>query len=162
MGENGAPALPVTTAMLDLWRDSRQEFTLRLEGRSMLPVAAPGDRVTIQPLHNEQLRCGDIVALRQGETLVVHRLLGARSGDQGGVLYCQKGDNSPAWSWAEPDTVLGRVTAIHGMDRSLRLSRPPWTWINPLAGRLGRAGKLSHRLSRLLLVPLIRLGLRLS
>lgn len=176
MGENGAPALPVTTAVLELWRERRQEFTLRLEGRSMVPVAAPGDRITIQPLPPEQLHCGDIIALQQGETLVVHRFLMARTAKGGRRWCCQKGDNSPAWSWVPPESVLGRVTAIRGPDRSLHLLRRPWTRANPLAGRLGRVGvllagggrppgagslgSLSHRLNRGLAAPLIRLALR--
>lgn len=162
MGEKGAPGLPVTTAVLDLWRHSRQEFTLRLEGRSMVPVASPGDRVTIQPISTERLCCGDIIALHQGEKVVVHRLLMSRTAADGSRSCCQKGDNSRAWSWVPPETVLGRVTAIRSPEHTLLLLRRPWTWINPLAGRLGRLGMFTHRLSRLLLVPLIRLGLWLS
>jgi hypothetical protein len=124
--------------MLDLWRESRQDFTLRLEGRSMVPVAAPGDRLTIRPLEPRQLRCGDLIALRQGEALVVHRFLMARTAGDGGRRYCQKGDNSPAWSWVSPDALFGRVTAISTPRLVHDLSRRPWTWFNPLAGRLGR------------------------
>lgn len=154
---------PTRSALLELWREGRRPFILRLEGNSMNPVARSGDRVTIQPVAPEQLRRGDIVALHQGDAVVVHRLVMARTAGAGGSGaggYCQKGDNSPVWTRFGADAVLGRVTVIHGPDRLVQLSRRPWTWINPLAGRLGRLGMLSPRLGRVLLVPLIRLGLR--
>ncbi len=186
MGENDANRElrpPLKSAVLKLWRDGQREFTLRLEGRSMDPVALPGHRVTINPLSPGDLCCGDILALQQGETVVVHRFLMARTAGDGRRWYCQMGDNSPAWSWVLPDTVLGRVAAIDGPERSLHLSRRPWTWVNPLAGRLGKwrvllagggrrdgngfrdanprkPGHMAHRLKRSLMAPLIRLILR--
>jgi hypothetical protein len=149
---------PTRSALLELWREGRRPFILRLEGNSMSPVALSGDRVTIQPVTPEQLRSGDIVALHQGDAVVVHRLVMARTAGAGS--YCQKGDNSPIWTRVGANAVLGRVTVIHGPDRLVQLCRRPWTWINPLAGRLGRVGMLSPRLGRVLLVLLIRLGLR--
>lgn len=128
----------------------------------MLPLAAPGDRVEIRPSGTEELRVGDVVALQLGERLVVHRLLRFRAGPGGSRLLCQKGDNSPASSWVDSGLAIGRVAAVAGPRGTLNLYRAPWTWINPLAGRLGRAGLFSHRLARLLTVPLIRLGLLLS
>jgi hypothetical protein len=163
VGEDyGFPQLDRATisAVLELWKDGRRPFTLRLEGRSMVPLVRPDDRVTIQPVSPDLLRCGDLVAVQAGRNLVVHRFVQSRTGPDGIRRLCQKGDNSPAWSRVDPDAVLGRVTAIHGPERTLQMSCRPWIWINPLAGWLGRLGMLSHRLSRLLLVPLIRLGLR--
>lgn len=191
MGEDrGRTPLNQSTraAVLELWRDGRRPFTLRLEGGSMDPVALAGDRVTVQPVSAEQLRCGDILALHLGETVVVHRLLMVRTAVDGRRWFCQKGDNSPVWSWILPETVLGRVVTIQGPDRTLHLSRRPWTWINPLTGKLSRygillagggrkqgdgfrdadphtpgrrpLGNLAHRLNRGLATPLIRLALR--
>jgi len=179
---------PTRAAVLELWRDGRRPFTLRLEGGSMDPLAHVGDQVTIQPVPTREFCCGDVIAIHQGETVVVHRLLMTRTTGDGGSWFCQKGDNSPAWSWILPETVLGRVVSIQGPDRTLHLSRRPWTWINLLAGRLGRCGillagggrkqgdrfrnadphtagrrppwNLAHRLSRALVTPLIRLALR--
>jgi len=152
----------VVAAVFELWREGRRPFSLRLEGRSMLPLAVPGDRVEIRPTGAEALRVGDLVALQLGERLVVHRLLRFRPGPDGARLLCQKGDNSPAWSWVDTALAIGRVAVITGSRGTLDLQRFPWAWINPLAGRLGRAGLGSHRLARLLTVPLVRLGLRLS
>ncbi len=150
----------LTAAVLELWKERGEPFTLDLEGRSMVPLAHSGDRVTIRPLPPDDLRCGDIIALQQNGVLVVHRLLMVRRSPDGSSRYCQKGDNSPNSSWVDPGSLVGRVEAIEGPGRHTRLTQSPWTWINPLTGWLGRAGLLSHRLGRCLSVPLIRFGLK--
>ncbi len=150
----------LTAAVLDLWKERGEPFTLDLEGRSMVPLAHPGDRVTIQPLPPDDLRCGDIIALQENGALVVHRLLRIRTAPDGGNRYCQKGDNSPNASWVEPGALVGRVEVIEGPQRFIRLNGSPWTWINPLVGRLGRALLLSHRMARGLIIPLIHFGLK--
>jgi len=127
-----------TTAVLQLWREAGgRPLTVPLEGRSMAPLALPGDRVTIHPAELQALRCGDLIALLMGGTLVIHRFLGFRE-TPAGLRLCQKGDNTPAWSWVAADSLVGRAALIEGPQRTLDLTAYPWTRLNPLIGRLTR------------------------
>jgi signal peptidase I len=49
---------------------------IRVQGSSMLPTLRPGDEIELRSTLAAEIRCGDIVAFRQGERLFVHRVIG--------------------------------------------------------------------------------------
>jgi hypothetical protein len=110
--------------------------TLRARGGSMWPAIRDGDVLTLAPLRGGDqsrtaplhrrdeswaapLRAGDVVALRCGEALVVHRVVRCESG---GVVL--RGDALPREDGAfAASAILGRVVAVRRGSRRLRLGR---------------------------------------
>jgi hypothetical protein len=99
------------------------------EGRSMFPLIRAGTRVFIRPVAPAELRPGDIIAFRDGERTVVHRLIQARR-DAGQVQLREKGDNNPAARWIAPETVLGRAVRAerNGSVYRLEALAGRWRW----------------------------------
>ena len=94
----------------------------RAQGDSMRPFIRGGDILVIAPIEGEQARAGDAILFRQGNRLLVHRLLG-RSGEGGNTLIL-KGDahlrpDRPLGA----DQVLGRVTALERAGRTVDVER---------------------------------------
>lgn len=102
-------------------------------GNSMNPLILPGDRISLQLIDVHELKIGDIFVFRDGESLVVHRLVGKKE-LKGQWWVCEKGDNVESWRWLPGEWMLGRVQVIHGRGGPIRLSCRPWTWINRCLG----------------------------
>jgi signal peptidase I len=118
---------------LGLWRETGKEIQVEVRGASMTPLLAAGDRVSLKFLEPGKLKTGDLLAFRQGTNLVVHRFI-TKKQVNGAWWFCQKGDNTSAWSWVPEDRVLGRAALICSSGRTLNLTRWPWTWLNPCMG----------------------------
>jgi hypothetical protein len=68
-----------TSAGCDLFAEAVRRFgshQVRVGGRSMLPAIWPGDRITIHAVPHDAIGAGDVVGIRRGATLVVHRVVG--------------------------------------------------------------------------------------
>ena len=119
---------------------------LRVSGASMLPLLRAGDRVELLPVAPERLRRGDLLVFRQGEHLIVHRLVARR-----GASWIARGDNLSA---ADPPipaaAILGRVRRVEGVARSIDLGRRPWSLARPVLGWLAWARGSGGRRERLL------------
>ena len=109
---------------------------LRAWGESMLPSVWPGDVLTLERCHPEQLERGEIVLFRRGERLFIHRVREIQQAE--GVLWVvTQGDAIP-----DPDPpvaaseVLGCVTNIARGARGVRRTR--WGWARRLASFLFR------------------------
>jgi|GEM_PF-3834755 len=57
--------------------ENGNDFSLKIDGNSMLPFIKKGDIVFVQPKQNN-FNFGDLVFIRWGDTYVVHRLLNKR------------------------------------------------------------------------------------
>ncbi len=137
-GTNSHEPIP-SFAALRLWRKAGREIRIETEGTSMRPLIEGGDEITIKLTNTEPLRVGDLIAFREGNRIVVHRLLKVGRSAKG-RRFCEKGDNAPGWSWIDAERVLGRVTSIDGRRGRLVMTRPLWRWINPIVGRLHALG----------------------
>jgi signal peptidase I len=84
---------------------------------SMWPAIKKGDRVLVERVLWDDLRFGDIIVFRKGETLSVHRVLAKRGAKTGGCLL-EKGDAVLWWSFVPAEDVVGRVRSIQGPDRT--------------------------------------------
>ncbi len=78
--------------------DPRQGLA-QIEGTSMLPTLRPGDEVVVD-LETRKFRCGDLIVVRSGETLIAHRVI------ETSPHLRTRGDNAPE---ADPPVHLERV-----------------------------------------------------
>lgn len=122
--------------LFELWKEAARVIDVRVEGTSMRPLMRPGDTVSLRLAEASELKTGDLIAFRQDENLIVHRLIRARKLDKS-LWLCQKGDNLSGWSWISADKVLGKVESIRGRGKELNMSTRPWTWMNRVMGTLG-------------------------
>jgi GNAT superfamily N-acetyltransferase len=126
---------------------------LRAWGRSMWPLLWPGVRLRLRPVAPDALRRGDIVGVRRGDGLVVHRI----EHIDGDVLWL-RGDHLPQGDGPQPvSEVLGRL-------EGLTLGPRVWHRVpGPLARPANRAlGRGVGRLRPLLASPTHRLARQLA
>lgn len=97
-------------AVSELWARTGRELRVRFTGRSMEPTIRSGAEVTL--LCGEGGRVGDIVAVRAGLGVIVHRVVAAGPGREWLVT---RGDARwlPDAPSAGAGAVLGRVAAVH-------------------------------------------------
>lgn len=127
--EQPLPTPTTLAAALALWQHSGQRHDFPVQGSSMEPLLRPGDVVEVVhrpgPLH-----CGDVIVFKQGDSVVVHRLL--RQNRKRG-RFLARGDNrldaDPPVTAAD---VVGRVVAVRRGSRTVRLDTAFWR----AAGRL--------------------------
>src|SRR5262245_48047142 len=115
----------LTLAAVELLGRASGESTVRVQGESMVPILAPGQRLRVE-FAPARLSRGDILLFRQGEALLVHRLLGRARPAAGSVRLRTRGDGAAVLDPPlDPALVLGRVVAIEegGVWRSLRTRR---------------------------------------
>ncbi len=81
-------------------------------GSSMVPNMKSGDMVVIAPLAGQPLELGEIVAIRSGIQVAVHRLVRIYS-DKRGTWYVTRGDshsnNDPP---VRQEQIIGRVIGV--------------------------------------------------
>ena len=123
-------------------RDPDKRTALRTSGVSMEPLLRARDEVVIRAFPAPDIAAGDVIAFRQGDLLLVHRVVAIGPGP---VLY-EKGDNNLYLSVVAPERVLGVVTEVVAAGRRLDLRAPRFR-------RLGRAvatyGRFAVRVLRL-------------
>jgi predicted nucleotidyltransferase len=97
--------------------------TLRLtaDGSSMQPMIRPGDILEIQGAASESIRRGDIIALRRGMAVQVHRVL--RTEHCGEIFrFLTRGDFSPTVDgWFDSSLLIGRVSVVRRGERRMEL-----------------------------------------
>lgn len=112
---------------------------LKAWGMSMLPSIYPGDLLTIQNAHQEDIVPGDIVLVRRDNRFFVHRLAEKRY-HQGVLQWITRGDamphNDPPATGSE---LLGRVSSIRRNHRIIVPSRRASLLTSALAWMLCRS-----------------------
>lgn len=107
-------------AIVNIWDQTSERFTVPIVGRSMYPLIREGDNVLVECGYS-QIRRGDIIAFRSENKLIVHRVL-TISEKGTGFSVTTKGDNVP-----HPDPVvshreiIGKVSAIKRGEKMLSL-----------------------------------------
>lgn len=110
---------------LALWQQRQQPAWLPMRGYSMLPILRPGDQLRVT-MPQATYRRGQIVVIRQGERLVVHRVV-ARRRVAGVWCWITQGDNShEADAAVMAEQIEGRVSALRRGDRLYGLETPAW------------------------------------
>ena len=118
---------------LELWKISGKTVRITVQGNSMAPFISAGESVSVRLAGSAGLKKGDLLAFREGESIVVHRYV-KRKREQGRVWVCQKGDSLSGYRWIPEDRVLGRVESIHKNTGKRDMNRWPWVLINRASG----------------------------
>lgn len=100
-----------------------ETFRLRVAGWSMYPTLTKGDRLTVEPVHPEQLWVGDLVLFHHQGRLICHRLVAVHGTGPTPRLLTKGDATTGPGELLESDQVLGRVIAIER--RRPRLLRGP-------------------------------------
>ena len=107
-------------AIVNVWDQTSEKFTIPIVGRSMYPLIREGDNVLVECGYS-QIRRGDIIAFRSENKLIVHRVL-TISEKGTGFSVTTKGDNvphlDPVVSHRE---IIGKVSAIKRGEKMLSL-----------------------------------------
>ncbi len=91
---------------------------------SMVPVLIPEKKVKIKYLSVPDVHTGDIIVLKDGNTLTAHRLL-IRFSFCSRRFFYQKGDNNRFGSWINRDQIIGIVTSAQDIsDEYIDLTSP--------------------------------------
>lgn len=102
---------------------SPNKFRVSVQGNSMSPLIEDRDTIIAESLRHREPRRGAIIVFRDGESLIVHRIIRKRA-DDGHSLLCQMGDNSSTYSWVGEKAVLGEVMAVEKRGKVIPLQGP--------------------------------------
>jgi|SRR5579859_5942840 len=120
-----SPPAHILAAAPSLWSAAGQGHWVPVQGPSMLPFLRPGDEVWLAP-GPARLRRGDVVVLRTGTGLLVHRLLRAEPWSQPQRLWTHGDNNRQPDPAASAENLLGRVLTVRRRSKSLALDTPRW------------------------------------
>jgi hypothetical protein len=99
-------------AAVDLMGRAGRGGTVRVKGASMIPTLREGQLLAIE-FSPRSLAVGDLLVYRQGDLLMVHRLLGPARAASGVRALRTRGDGlSRLDPRLDPSRVLGRVIAL--------------------------------------------------
>jgi hypothetical protein len=112
-------------AAVELLGRAGRDATVRVQGDSMRPTLRPGQLLAVE-FSAERLAVGDLLLFRQGDSLLVHRLLGDARPLDGHRRLRTRGDGVATLDPAvDLDRVVGRVTAIEDSGRWLSTTMGP-------------------------------------
>jgi signal peptidase I len=141
----------------EMWQEvcSRgQSLNFRIVSDSMSPIIKIGNVVTVNHVDPANIRLGDIVAFRDNQHVVVHRVIGRYRSDKQPGFY-HGGDYSSTSGRAPFNDIIGRVTAIQKGRREIRLDTPGQIMINRVMGwRLRLVGILGRTRPRFISIAL--------
>jgi hypothetical protein len=99
-------------AAVELLGRAGRHGTVCVRGESMRPTLRPGQRLAVE-FSPEAPRTGDLLLFRQGDQLLVHRLLGAARPLRGRRRLRTRGDGVPTLDPPlDLDRIVGRVVAV--------------------------------------------------
>ena len=129
-----------SNTLFSLHIEQGREVVLQVKGSSMWPTIGSFEEVVVRPLER-QPSLGEIVLLRNGSQMVVHRVIGRASGQQGFILTkgdnCRNSDQPVAQS-----NIVGLAIGIkkeEGVFIPWEL-RAPYSWIIALLSGLEEKG----------------------
>jgi signal peptidase I len=85
---------------------------------SMAPLIMPGSRVHIRSCRSNEIRRGDIIVFKEGNSLTIHRLLVRMPLYSGSLLY-QKGDANQFGKWIRSSLVVGVVDSVRDISGTI-------------------------------------------
>ncbi len=125
---------------ISLLRDG-QPIYVNARGGSMYPFVKNGDKLKINPIIEEEIQIGDIIAVNikneEGPWFFVHRLVKITESN-GKKIYFTKGDAQKG-GLDEPvtmDLIEGRVGQILRKNLNIRLELPLWRRLNTVIAKL--------------------------
>jgi hypothetical protein len=98
----------------EMWQEACNRggrLSFRVVSGSMEPTIRVGDRVRVTRVEPSRLRIGDIVTFRDGQNVMVHRII-ATSRTNGQVTFRHRGDDGAASGTFAVGNLIGKVYAI--------------------------------------------------
>lgn len=152
----------VSSVLFDIWKEVEKESVLQVSGGSMWPLMGHGDKVLIK--HSlTGIEPGSLIAFRQNNRIVVHRVLRSYS-VRGETVYICRGDhNRHLDRRVQESEIVGKVISIERNDkRTINVASSYWQIIGKLIvqsvnfsralpGEIGR-----HRFFRFLGLAVLR------
>lgn len=152
----------VSDVLLDIWNDVEKETTLHVSGRSMWPLIEPGDQVLIKHTRR-RIRPGMLIAFRQNNRIIVHRVVRAYSVRNNNVYVCRGDHNGHLDRRVQQSEVIGKVNSIVRNDeRTINVANPYWRVVGRLVVQGVNVSRLlplkigRHRFFRFLGLALLR------
>ena len=118
-------------------------LSFKIVSGSMAPVIREGDLVRVTRAEVSRLRIGDIVAFRDGDRVVVHRIFG-RSRLNGRLVFRQRGDTVGGSGIIRPENLIGRVSSIERGGGEISLDTPWYRVTGALLGRRMWLRRFTH------------------
>jgi hypothetical protein len=103
------------SALCELWQRQRQVVHVTLQGNSMLPAIPPGSTLRLA-CGDAEFVVGEVLAVRQQDRLVIHRLIRIDRESHSEALYICRGD---ANDFADPPIPRSQIVGV------VRQYRPP-------------------------------------
>ncbi|MDP3142569.1 MAG: nucleotidyltransferase family protein [Candidatus Omnitrophota bacterium] len=107
-------------------------LTFEVISPSMFPLLSVGDKIILKAVAPEELHCGDLIAYRNKEKLIIHRFL-TKTPERNFIF---KGDNSPAADKPiDPKMIFGKAISVEGRNKKIDLKNRKWEITNSLLGK---------------------------
>lgn len=152
----------VSNVLFDIWNDVEKESTLQVSGRSMWPLIEPGDKVLIKHTRNG-IKPGSLIAFRQNNRIVVHRVLRSYSARGETVYVCRGDHNRHLDRRVQESEIVGKVISIERNDkRIINIASSYWQIIGKLIVQSVNCSRVlpgeigGHRFFRFLGLALLR------
>jgi signal peptidase I len=147
----------IQSVLGEMWQEACEKGSIlnfRVQSGSMRPMIEVGDVVSISKVQPLDIRIGDIVAFKDGQNVVVHRIINKSLSDAE-LIFHQQGDTGGSARLLVAQDIIGKVTSIDKEGRKIRLDSPRCIISNRLMGwRLRLAYILEHMRPRFLSIVL--------
>jgi signal peptidase I len=120
----------------EMWQEACHQgsrLSFRMVSGSMEPLIRVGDRVRVTKAEPSRLRIGDIVAFRDGQNVIVHRIIGT-SRANGQLTFHHRGDDSAASGKFAANNLIGKVYAIEKDECEIPNDTPKYELTNRILG----------------------------
>ena len=120
----------------EMWQEACEKgnsLNFRVQSGSMRPMIEVGDVVSISKVQPLNIRIGDIVAFKDGQNVVVHRIINKSLSDAE-LTFHQQGDVGGSARLIVAQDIIGKVTSIDKEGRKIHLDSPRYIISNRLMG----------------------------
>ncbi len=108
----------VADVLFDIWTETGKESTFTVAGRSMWPLIESGD--TVQISHSRTgIKPGMIIAFRQDDRIVVHRVLRVHQAAKDATLICRGDHNMHLDRRVRASQIVGKIISITRNERKI-------------------------------------------
>ena len=101
-----------------LGRGKRVRF--RAPGRSMYPTIRENEAITVEPVAPQDVKVGDIILYRSGNSVVAHRVIQTERGNRNTLRFILREDT---WGTldepVEAEQILGKVVSVERAGRNI-------------------------------------------
>ncbi|MEO8168221.1 MAG: S24/S26 family peptidase [bacterium] len=154
----------IADVLFDIWTETGKESTFTVAGRSMWPLIESGDKVQIS--HSRTgIKPGMIVAFRQNDRIVVHRVLRVYPAGKDATLICRGDHNRHLDRRVRASQVVGKIISITRNERKIiNVAYSYWRVVGVLIALNFKVLRLlprkiaGSRLTRVFSLVLLRIG----